>query len=98
MSGTGGRTTRWLLDMMVVASLAGAAAAWAPWAVPAPRPLNRQVPAVAAASISGVLGAQEPAYRVASSSGEPVARSGALTERFGQAGVVLRFGPDRLGL
>jgi FG-GAP repeat len=98
MSGIGGRTTRWILGMMAVALLLAAAAVWAPWAVPAPRPVNRQVPAAAAASISGVLGAQEPAYRVASSSGEPAARSGALTERFGNAGVMLRFGPDRLGL
>jgi len=84
--------------MIVVASLVALIAARAPWAVPAPRPVSRPVPAAAAASISGVLGAQESAYRVASSSGELAARSGALTERFGQAGVMLRFGADRLGL
>lgn len=83
---------------MVGASLVAVVAAWAPWAVPAPPPLNRPVTAAAAASISRVLGAQEPAYRVASSSGELAARSGALTERFGHAGVMLHFGPDRLGL
>jgi hypothetical protein len=98
MSGIGGRTTRWLLGTTVVASLLAAVTAWAPWAVPAPRSVHRPVPAAAAASISGVLGAQEPAYRVASSSGELAARSGALTERFGQGGVTLRFGADRLGL
>jgi hypothetical protein len=84
--------------MMVVALLVAVVAEWVPWAVPAPRPVNRPVPAAAAASISAVLGAQEPAYRVVSSSGELAARSGALTERFGQAGVMLRFGPDWLGL
>jgi hypothetical protein len=99
MSGIGGRTTRWLLGMMVVASLVAVAAAWAPSAVPSPTAGNRPVPVAAAASISGVLGAQEPAYRVASSSsGELAARSGALSERFGQTGVMLRVGPDRLGL
>ncbi len=86
--------------MTVVASLVAVAvvAAWAAWAVPAPRPVDRPVPAAAAASISGVLGGREPAYRVASSFGELAAWSGALTERFGQAGVMLRFGSDRLGL
>src|ERR1700723_1563614 len=95
MSGIGGRTTRWLLGMIVVALLVAVVAAWA---VPARRLVNPPVPDAAAALISGVLGAQGPAYRIASSSGELAARSGALTERFGQAGVMLRFGPDRLGL
>jgi FG-GAP repeat len=98
MSGIGGRITHWLLGMISVASLIAVVAAWAPGAVPVPRPASRPVPAAAAASISGVLGSQEPAYRVASSSGEPAARSGALSERFGQAGVMLRFGSSRLGL
>jgi hypothetical protein len=84
--------------MVTVASLVAIAAAWAPWSISASRPVSRPVPAAAAATISGVLGAQDSAYRVAPSSGQLAARTGALTERFGQAGVMLRFGSDRLAL
>jgi hypothetical protein len=90
--------TRRLLGLMMVATVLTAAAAWAPWSISAARPLNRAVPAAAAATISGVLGAQDSAYRVAPSSGGLAARSGALTERFGHAGVMLRFGSNRLGI
>ena len=92
------RTTRGFLGLMTVASLAAVAWAWAPWSISPPRPTNRSVQAAAAASISDVLGAQNPTYRVARSSGELAGRSGALTERFGQAGVMLGPGSQSLGL
>jgi FG-GAP repeat len=84
--------------MMMVATLVATAGPRASWSNRAPRSVNRPLPAAAAATVSGVLGARDSAYRVARSSGEPAARSGALSERFGQTGVTLRIGSDRLGL
>ena len=97
-SGIGGRTTRWPLGMMMLASLLAVIAAWAPWAVPAPRPVNRPVPVAPPRPRS--RGCSVPRSRPTGWRRAPVSwpRGVGRSPSFGHAGVMLHFGPDRLGL
>jgi hypothetical protein len=56
------------------------------------------IPSASAATVSGVLGAQQRAYRIASGRHRLTARSGEMAERFDPAGLTLDAGTLRLGV
>jgi hypothetical protein len=93
---TGGAV--WLVGLVAATSIVviGWALVWG--SVSPPAGSRSQIPTAASATVSGVLGAQQPAYQIASRRRDLSARTDQMAEQFGPGGLTLEYRSFRLGV